>query len=104
MDPDELTGPPTKAQAGRGGAVMGVARVKDVQLAGQANPAFAPVAERLHASERDPDPVGVVLVRLVGPRRQADLRPLQAGATGPQVHPDRRPAAGSFKTSHARRL
>jgi hypothetical protein len=69
-----------------------------VHLAGQADPALAPVAERLHAAAGDPDRVGVVPVRLEPAAGEEDLGGLDPRRR--RAEPDRIPpqAAGSFKT------
>lgn len=59
----QVEDPVAEALAGAGRAVVHLVGVQHVPLAGQAEPLFAPVAERLHAREREPDRVGVVAVR-----------------------------------------
>ena len=97
----EIQDPVAEAVVGSRGAVVGLVGVQDVQLAGQADPACAAVAERLHAGGGDADRVAVVPVRRVRRVREVHLGQLETGGAGPE--PDRvaPPAAESFKTTGA---
>ena len=87
-----------EAGIGRRPAVVRLVRVQEVQLAGQADVAPAPVAEGLHARRRDPDRIGVMPVRREPAGREPHLgalEPRSAGAEPDRVLPC---AARSFKT------
>src|SRR5206468_13093041 len=88
-----------EAGLGAGPAVVHLVRMQDVQLAGEAHVAPAPIAEGLHAARRDPDRVGVVPVGREPAARQPHLRALEAGRA--RAEPDRVAAAvaRSFKTA-----
>ena len=62
-----------------GVAVMRLVGVKDQHLARPAGPQATAIVELLHAVEREPDPVGLVTVQVVGVAAEARLQPLQAG-------------------------
>jgi hypothetical protein len=78
---------------------MSLIGMQDMQLTGQADPARAPVAERLHAGGGGgADPVGVVPVRLVRALGEVDLRTLRPGRAGPEPNPVAPPVTEAFKT------
>ena len=72
-----------EAGVGRGLAVVRLVGIQEVQLAGQADVAPAPVAKGLHAGRGDPDRVGVVPVRREPAGRKVHLRALEPGAPAP---------------------
>jgi hypothetical protein len=85
---------------------MGLVRMQDVALAGQALPPLAAIPERLHPRQGEADRIGVVAVRgegLAEEMRLQALDPLRAGADPDPVARAagilRRVPARSFKTA-----